>query len=71
MPTITFKPLGRRAGYVAYADGERVGVIHATWRKVYGGDCWSVTVDGKDVYFSTRREAARYLTAAARPTTPR
>lgn len=70
MNKVTFKRLGQYA-YTAYLDGERLGVIHASWRKVYGGDCWKVTVDGRDLYFDTRREAAAYLRGAARPTTPR
>lgn len=49
-------------GYFVTSDGERIGFVESTWRKIYGGDCWSIrNADGRDEYFSTRKEAAREL----------
>lgn len=62
---VTFRKFGARApyNYAVLVDGVRVGSVRPAWRKLYGGDCWTVVdpQDGETVWFTTRRAAAAYL----------
>lgn len=62
---MNLKYLKINGGYSVVADGVRVGHVLSGWRRIYGGDCWHVSVGGERFTFRTRKEAAAYLARAA------
>lgn len=48
-------------GYWVSLHGEQIGFVRAAWRKIHGGDCWSVEYQDRTEYFGTRKAAAAHL----------
>ena len=54
--------IGLQHGYKVFVEGELIGQVIQDWKKVWGGDCWTIKREGEEtVTLKTRKEASTFL----------